>query len=159
MNTSMICVCAALMMFAVGARAEDGAQEVVQVMHAYEDAWSRHDAHAIAGFYCEPAMRITKDGPAVRETRAVQQGFFGGFLSQLVAKGYDHSAWDRLDVRLLDANTAIASGAVTRYRRDGGVFERQGVSYGLWRSDRGWRIFFSATHDPAGALSFRSPTS
>lgn len=159
MKTSMICICAALTMLAVDAQAEDGAQEVVQVMHAYEDAWSRHDAHAIAGFYCEPAMRVTKDGPAVRETRAVQEAFFGGFLPPLVTKGYDHSAWDRLDVRLLDANTAIVSGAVTRYRRDGSVFERQGVTYGLWRTNQGWRIFFSATHDPAAALSFRSPTS
>jgi ketosteroid isomerase-like protein len=142
-------------MFAVGAQAEDGAQEVVQVMHAYEDAWSRHDAHAIAAFYCEPAMRVTKDGPAVRETRTVQQGFFAGFLSQLVAKGYDHSAWDRLDVRLLDANTAIASGVVTRHRRDDTVFERQGVTYGLWRTDQGWRIFFSATHEPDRVLRFR----
>jgi hypothetical protein len=30
-------------------------------------------------------MRVTKDGPAVRATRAVQEGFFSGFLSQLVA--------------------------------------------------------------------------
>jgi hypothetical protein len=44
MNTSMICVCTALLMFAVPAHADDGAQEVIQVMHAYEDAWSHHDA-------------------------------------------------------------------------------------------------------------------
>lgn len=132
----------------------DGEQAVVQVMQAYEDAWSRHDAPAIAGFYCEPAVRVTRDGPVVRATRAAQEATFGRLLPLLVSQGYDHSAWDRLEVRLLDASTAIASGTVTRYRRDGSVFERQGVTYGLWRTAQGWKIFFSATQDPAHALSF-----
>lgn len=107
MNNSMSCVGGVLLMFPGATHAEDHFQGV-QVMHAYEDAWSRHDARAIAGFYCEPALRVSKDGPAVRETRAAQEGFFGSFLPSLVSNGYDHSAWDRLEVRLLDANTAIA---------------------------------------------------
>ena len=58
-------------------------QAVTQALQAYEEAWSRHDAHAIAGFYYEPAMRVSAGGPVVRATRAMQETFFSGLLSGL----------------------------------------------------------------------------
>jgi thioredoxin-related protein len=41
---------------------------------------------------------------------------------------------------------------VVRSRADGTLFQRQGVTYGLWRDAEGWRIFLSATHGPSTAL-------
>lgn len=128
---------------------------VERVLHAYEGAWSRHDAEAIAGFYYEPAMRVSPKGPIVRETRAMQQAFFTGLLTSLIGQGYSKSQWQPLEVRLLDANTAIASGVVARYKEDGSVFQRQAVTYGLWRTEEGWKIFLSATHTPPTSLHFR----
>ena len=128
---------------------------VEQVLRAYEGAWSRHDAVAIASFYYEPAMRVSPKGPIVRETRAMQQAFFTGLLASMIDQGYSKSAWEQLEVRLLDANTAIASGVVARYKEDGSVFQRQAVTYGLWRTEKGWQIFLSATHAPPTALHFR----
>ena len=52
--------------------AADERDAVKQTMEAYEQAWSRHDAHAVADFYFEPAMRVSKGGPVVRATRADQ---------------------------------------------------------------------------------------
>lgn len=129
-------------------------QAVIKVMHAYEDAWSRHDARAIADFYYEPAIRVSPGGPTVRATRAMQETFFAGFLPALVQQGYATSAWEHLEVRLLDKNTAIASGVVVRHREDGSVFQRQGVTYTLWRTEQDWKIFLSATHSPSTALRF-----
>lgn len=128
---------------------------VEQVLQAYEQAWSRHDAHAVAGFYLEPAMRVSKNGPVVRATRADQEAFFAAFLRGMVARGYERSAWETLEVRLLDPQTAVASGITTRYRSDGTVFERAAATYGLWHSDQGWKIFVSATHSPETVLRFR----
>lgn len=135
--------------------AADGTQAVKQTLEAYEQAWSHHDPKAAALFYYEPAMRISRDGPKVRAKRKDELAFFKVFLPALVKAGYDHSRWDRLTVHLLDAHTAIASGVVTRYRRDGSVFQRQGVTYGLWRTEQGWKIFLSATHSPDTALVLR----
>src|SRR6266540_3006348 len=123
-------------------------EAVTKVLQAYEEAWSRHDAHAVAGFYYEPAMRVARGGPVVRPRRADQEAFFSGFLRGLVGRGYARSAWERLEVRLLDAETAIASGVTGRYRSDGGILERVAVTYGLRKTDEGWRIFLSATHAP-----------
>jgi uncharacterized protein (TIGR02246 family) len=128
---------------------------VKESLKAYEEAWSRHDAEAVASFYFEPAMRVGKGGPVVRATRAEQKAFFDGFLRGLVERGYARSAWEELEVRLLDPQTALASGITVRYRSDGTVLERLAVTYGLRGSAEGWKIFMSATHSPDSVLRFR----
>ena len=137
------------------AAAADERDAVKQTMEAYEQAWSRHDAHAVADFYFEPAMRVSKGGPVIRATRADQETFFEGYLRAIVARGYERSEWESLDARLLDAQTAIASGIAVRHRADGSTLERVAVTYELWHTDNGWRIFLSATHAPETALQFR----
>ncbi len=158
MTKRVLAACtAALMIFGGGgvAPAEDPTQSVTKALYAYEDAWSHHDANAIAGFYVEPALRVSVDGPIVRETQAAQEAFFKGLLTSLVNQGYERSTWNHLEVHLLDGRTAIASGVVARYPANGSVFQTQAVTYGLWDTTRGWKIFFSATHPPGSELHFR----
>ena len=130
----------------------DPTAAVEQTLKAYEVAWSHHDARAIASFYYEPAMRVSSGGPVVRATRQDQENFFKTFLPALVKSGYDRSEWDSLKVALLDETTAIASGITVRYRVDGSVFERVGVTYALYNTADGWKIFLSATHTPGSVL-------
>lgn len=134
--------------------AADGAKAVEETLRAYEQAWSRLDAHAAASFYYDPAMRVTSSGPVVR-SRSDQEAFFKGFLAALAKAGYVRSAFEELQVRLLDPKTAIASGVTVRYRGDRSVFARVGVTYGLWKTSGGWKIFLSATHEPDTALPLR----
>lgn len=128
---------------------------VESTLRAYEDAWSHHDAAAAASFYYEPAMRVTSGGPVVRATRRDQETFFKTFLAALVKAGYERSAWESLSIRLLDPRTAIASGVTVRYRSDGSVFARLGVTYLLCSTPDGWKIFLSSSHEPASALQFQ----
>jgi ketosteroid isomerase-like protein len=124
-------------------------------LRAYEEAWSHHDAAAAASFYYVPSVRVTAGGPVVRATQEDQQMFFETFLPALVKSGYDRSKWESLEVRLLDPNTAIASGLTIRYRTDGSVFARLAVTYALYKTADGWKIFLSATHAPGSELRFR----
>ncbi len=135
--------------------AADESDAVRSVLEGYEAAWSRHDAAAVAAFYFEPAMRVGKGGPVVRATRADQEAFFDGYLRALVGRGYERSEWESLEIRLLDARTALASGITVRYRADATIFERTAVTYQLWSTESGWKIFLSATHAPESALHFR----
>jgi hypothetical protein len=91
----------------------------------------------------------------VCSTRADQEAFFRGSLRGLTSRGHARSAWEQLEVRLLDAETAIASGVVGRDRSDGGMLERVAVTYGLRKTAAGWKIFLSATHAPDTVLHFR----
>jgi hypothetical protein len=85
-------------------------------------------------------MRISATGPVVRPTQADQEAFFSGFLAGLVKAGYARSSLEELQVRLLDPQTAIASGVTVRYRADGRVFAR-------------WRDIRIAEH-PGGLADF-----
>ncbi len=139
----------------VGTAFAGGEAAVEATLRAYEQAWSRDDARAAASFYCEPAMRVTAGGPVVRATRKDEEAFFNNFLSALANSGYVRSKWESLEVRLLDAKTAIASGVTVRYRANGSVFARVGVTYALYSTPDGWKIFLSATHEPGAVLKFR----
>ena len=134
----------------------DDERAVQAVIRDYEAAWSRHDAHAIASFYFEPAMRVSAAGPSVRETRAVQEAVFSGLLQRLAQRGYATSVLQHLEVHLLDVDTAIASGVVMRDRPDGSVLETLGATWLLWRTTEGWKIFLSTNHDPEAAVHFKS---
>jgi NTF2-like protein (DUF6841) len=91
----------------------------------------------------------------VRATRKDQEAFFENFLWALVKGGYERSSWESLEVRLLDPQTAIASGVTVRYRANGSVFARVGVTYALRSTAEGWKIFLSSTHEPGAALRFK----
>jgi ketosteroid isomerase-like protein len=143
------------LMSSVPASAQETFEDVRQTLQAYEQAWSRHDAQAIAGFYFEPAMRVSKAGPVVRATRADQQAFFAGYLRAMIERGYERSEWESLNGRLLDAQTALASGVAVRYRLDGSILERVGLTYHFWKTGDGWKIFVSATHAPENVLRFQ----
>jgi len=133
----------------------DENNEIQQVMYAYEQAWSKHDANAVSAFYFEPAMRVSKGGPTVRPTLNDQKLLFTGLLQGLVDRGYERSDWEHMDVHLLDAQTAIVSGITARYKTDGSLMERLGVTYLLWKTPDGWKIFMSATQSPDRALKFQ----
>ena len=138
-----------------GGDADAAAADIVATLQAYEGAWGRHDGSAVASFYYEPAMRVGQAGPVVRQTRKDQEAFFNGFLKGLVGRGFERSEWAELDVRLLDAQTAIASGVAVRYKSDGEVLERVAVTYGVRKTEAGWKIFLSAAHAGDTPLRFR----
>ena len=119
MTIRTIVFCLAAATFCANAAAVGAEDAVRRTLEAYEQAWSRHDAHAVADFYFEPAMRVSKGGPVIRATRADQETFFGGYFRGFVARGYERSEWESLEVRLIDAQTALASGISARYRADG----------------------------------------
>ena len=152
-HVGMICI--AFASICAAASAADGEDAIRQTLQDYEQAWSRHDARAVAGFCFEPAMRVGKAGPVIRATQVDQETFFDGYLRGMVGRGYDRSEWESLEVRLLDAQTGLASGIAVRYRADGSVLERVAVTYQLWSTDKGWKIFLSATHAPQSVLHFR----
>ena len=99
-------------------------------------------------------MRVSRGGPIVRPTRADRETFVAGLVRGLVEQGYARSESEEIEVRLLDAQTAIASRVTVRYKSDSSVLERLGVTYWLRETDGGWRIFLFATYVPA-ALHFR----
>jgi ketosteroid isomerase-like protein len=155
MSLNLIRSCLIFTLASSGAALAGDRADIEGTLQGYERAWSDHDPGAIASFYHEPAMRVSPNGPVIRQTRKDQEIFFSAFLPGLIQRGFDRTAWEELNVHLLDAETAMASGIVIRTRKDGSVLERIAVSYGLRKTPQGWRIFLSDTHAPETVMRFR----
>jgi len=67
--------------FTANVNAENEEPAIRSVMLAYEQAWSEHDAKAVASYYFAPAIRFSKTGPSVRATIKDQELFLKDYLA------------------------------------------------------------------------------
>ncbi|MCH4296098.1 hypothetical protein MJ923_17450 [Shewanella sp. 3B26] len=75
-----------------------------------------------------------------------------GFLDSLKAKGVARVRWQKVDVRLLDSQLALASNVAERFRADGSRYNLVGATYLLSKQDGHWQIAAFAVHDDKGAF-------
>ncbi|AZQ12795.1 hypothetical protein [Shewanella khirikhana] len=75
-----------------------------------------------------------------------------GFLDSLKAKGVARVRWQKVDVRLLDGQLALASNVAERFRADGSRYNLVGATYLLSKQDGHWQIAAFAVHDDKGAF-------
>jgi hypothetical protein len=107
--------------------------------------------------YAEQIMLMTGGKPVMLTPDSMNNGVTG-FLSGLKEKGVDKVAWEKVDIKLLADNIALASNVAVRYLANGDVYDRAGATYFLNKNPEGWKITAFALHTPENALSF-SPKS
>jgi len=71
------------------------------------------------------------------------------FVAAQRARGIVEIVQDRLEVKLLGQNSAIASSIVQRRNKDGAVMEVGAGSYLLRKSSKGWKIAAIMAYPPA----------
>lgn len=107
--------------------------------------------------YAEQIMLMTGNKPAMLTPDSMNKGVMG-FLSGLKEKGVNKVAWEKVDVKLLSENIALASNVAVRYLANGDVYDRAGATYFINKNPEGWKITAFALHTPENAFSF-SPKS
>ncbi|QYJ75497.1 hypothetical protein [Shewanella sp. FJAT-52076] len=75
-----------------------------------------------------------------------------GFLDSLRAKGVARVRWQKVNIRLLDSQLALASNVAERFRADGSRYNLVGATYLLSKQDGQWQIAAFAVHDDKGAF-------
>ena len=117
--------------------------EKTAVDHAlrdYNDAFGRGDLSAI-GQHCNvPFVRISPQGVKVCPTMSEIEAGYAGVLVDLRARGYSHSTWSELHIKLLDQTTALASTVFVRHKTDGSELETIGATYVLRKTEGEWKI-------------------
>jgi ketosteroid isomerase-like protein len=129
--------------------------EKTAVDHAlrdYNDAFVRGDLSAI-GQHCNvPFVRMSPQGVKVLPTMSEIEAFYAGVLRDLRERGYSHSTWSELQVKLLDQTIALASAVVVRHKTDGSELETIGVTYLLRKTEGEWKIAVVTRHPPANVI-------
>ena len=84
-------------------------------------------------------------------TRSEIEARYGAYLRGLRERGYSHSTWSELHVKLLD-QIALASGVFVRHKTDGSELETIGATYVLRKTEGEWKIAVVIRHLPANVI-------
>jgi len=132
--------------------------EIQQVFQNYMDKYNHFINHQELKpspvLYAEQVMLITNSGKSTMLTPESMNKGVTGFLNTLKAKGVNKVAWEKVNIKLLANNIALASNVAVRYLANGEVYDRAGATYFLNKASQGWEISAFALHAPENAFNF-----
>ena len=151
-----VCCLVLLVAFPTLAAAQDERQAAMQALVAYfgtfVGAVKTGDPAAVSQHLTEPFVSIDSSRTTVFATRVDFEAWLKPVLATLKDRGYDHSDWLQLDLKLLGKDLAIASTLIVRYKSDNTEFGRSGVTYLMRKVEDRWKIISLTTHDTAAVL-------
>jgi len=121
---------------------------VRQLLTDYYRDFSTLNVQSILPYFHEPSLLIGPQGVMPVPDRAAVAAAFGPVMEGLRAKGYGRSEFELGSAQVLSASAAIVGGAAARYKKDGQLLERVGITYVLHKSDGEWKFAAVILHDP-----------
>lgn len=116
-------------------RAGQAISPIQRVNQQFVDAFSRHDAAAVAMLYAPAAQVFPPHRESVQGTEAIQH-----FWQDVMNAGIDRATLETVDLEDL-GDTAIELGRYTLLLADGGIADR-GKYLVVWKQqDGGWRLY------------------
>lgn len=95
-----------------------------------------------------PCIVVSPLGAQPLRDQAEFDALFVPMMQRLKDQGFARSAFERLSVKRLAPNMALAAMHWTRYRADGGVLETLGATYTLVQRDGEWKLAVLMVHAP-----------
>jgi len=123
-------------------------ESVHQVIADYYRDFSTLNVQAILPYFHAPSLLVGPQGVIPIPDRAALAAVFGPLMEGLRAKGYGRSELELGYVKLLSSSAALIGGVAVRYKIDGRLLERAGVTYVLHKTARGWKFATVILHDP-----------
>lgn len=134
-----------------------GNEAVDQVIADYYRDFSTLNVQSILPYFHEPCLLLGPQGVFPVADRAAVAAVFGPVMEGLRAKGYGRSEFESGDVKLLSSSAARIGGVAVRYKADGQLLERVGVTYVLHKTEAGWQFATVILHDPLAPASSSEP--
>jgi len=122
--------------------------ETARVLADYYAAFSTLDVQAFLPYFHEPCLLIGPDGMFPASTHAVLATAFTTPMEDLRSRGYDRSELNVRHTKALSETAELVTGIAMRYKADGQVLERVGVTYVMHKNNTGWKIAVLILHDP-----------
>jgi len=140
MNRTMQAALLTIALFgATSGRADDAANaEALKVMDAFMTAFNARDAAAWADTLVYPHVRFASGKVAVYPDR--DAFIAGNHLQTLVDQGWDHSAWDSMQIVQSSPDKVHITVTFTRFRKDGTQLASFPSLYVVERVDGRWGV-------------------
>jgi len=130
-------------------------QEVDQLFTNYFDDFSSLDLKAIVSYFHNPCTFIVPQEVFVFSSASEIEGFWGPRFDDLKTQGFGHTERAEVNIKVLNDNTALASGKAIRYSKDGTELERRGATFALRKTVDGWKIVTLIHHSPDNVIQMR----
>jgi len=138
-RTTRVLLLAIALFCAATGRADDVANtEALKVMDAFMAAFNERDAAAWADTLVYPHVRFASGKVAVYPDR--DAFIAGNRLQALVDQGWDHSAWDSMQIVQSSPDKVHITVTFTRYRKDGTKLASFPSLYIVERVDGRWGV-------------------
>jgi len=73
-------------------------------------------------------------------------------FAEMAAADFDHTERHEASIKVLNDNTAMASGLAVRFTKDGQQLERRGASFACRKTEFGWKIVTVIHHSPDNVI-------
>lgn len=121
--------------------------EMASFFDGFVAAFGSFDGDRIAGRYQPPYLALHVDGSRqVFADQAEVGRYFQRVVDDYHGKGCRSCRYGDLDAFAIGSRSALATVTWDLLREDGSVIGSWRESYGLTRTDGGWRIFSSVDH-------------
>jgi hypothetical protein len=122
-----------------------------KTLDGYYRAFSTLSVQATLPYLHQPALLVGPLGAIPLPTPSAVEPIFGPVMESLRGRGYARSELGSLEIRILGAESAFATGVAVRYRSDGDELERAGVAYLLRKTDDAWKFVVIVLHGAPAA--------
>ena len=127
-------------------------REVDQLFAGYFSDFSKLDLDAIVSYFHLPCVFIVPQGVFVFSSASEVQWFWSPRFDDLKKQGFARTQRDQINIKVLNDDTAMASGRAIRYKEDGSELERRGATFALRKTDAGWKIVTVIHHSPDNVI-------
>lgn len=122
-------------------------EAVKQTLVEYYATFSTLDLNSILPYFHEPATFLGSAGVYPIPDSNTLSAALGQTLEGLKAKDYGRSEFDFKQLTVLSATDALARGVALRFKKDGSVLERVGITYTMHKTPDRWKIAVMVLHD------------
>ena len=129
-------------------------KEVDQLFVDYFRDFSNLNLKAIVSYFHHPCTFMVPQEVLVFNSEFEIEGFWGPRFADLKTLNFDHTERAEASIKVLNDNTAIASSKAVRFGKDGSELEQRGATFGVRKTDDGWKIVTLIHHSPDNVPAF-----
>ncbi len=146
---------ASVLVFLLGTALSSQTREdaVMKTMNQYLASFQARDLTEVMASWSLPAEIIYEDVHATFTTREGLEAFYDQALKGL-PQDYGHSEVDKVSVKVLSEQIALAGWEFGRYRKNGEEYSRAAAMYKLKWSGNDWKMISMLLYDADAYIAF-----
>jgi hypothetical protein len=119
--------------------------EIARLFDSFVEAFATFDGARVGRLFVAPGVALKQDGTVQGfATQRDVEAYYQAALDRYRASGCRSCRYSDLDVRFLNATSAVATASWDLLRADGSAIQHWRQAYFLTRLGGAWRIFGSA---------------